>query len=462
MEIQIRHASSPSAAPVRESRTLIGMLLLFVAPQLVRGQEARASDAQQSPQRYVQRFLDWYVPVARKSNRGPAWALALKHDSSDFSPDIARALEADFRAQAKVKDEVVGLDGDPFLDSQDLCERYEAGGVVRSGSIVRVDVRGVCAGKRSAQPDVVAELVERNGAWVFVNFLYPDEHTDLLAVLRKLAEDRHPASPVIGVLANGECNDTAVVAVRALFANSGAGWVALTSRAGFERAVPSEISWTIGFDGGSLGTVRTADPRLDARFGWTDVRDRRLALIPGKRPPRRLNSAHAFEGWCSAPVARPLVAVTSGTVRDPEGWKPFHPAPDLIERLLPAFTGIVKGVTVCRAGTEMRIPFRYTARDLRVAGAYQSQTGRRIVGVALDSKANTCNGVRDVEWQNHWFALDGPPRLLGTSLTLVDAGDYDGDGHSELLFWHTGYNEDGYTLLSDSLRKRADLGWHYH
>jgi hypothetical protein len=458
MELQIRHASSPSAAPVKEYRTLIGLLLLFASPHLIRGQETRAAGVPQSPLQYVQRFLDWYVPVARKSNRGPAWALALKHESSAFSPDIVRALEADLRAQAKVKDEVVGLDGDPFLDSQDLCERYEAGGVVRSGNVVRVDVRGVCAGKRSPKPDVVAELVERNGAWVFANFLYPDEHTGLLAVLRKLAEDRHPAAPVIGVLANGECNDTAVVAVRALFANSGAGWVALTTRGEFERAVPSEISWTIGFDGGRLGTVRTADPRLDARFEWTDVRDRRLALIPGQRPPRRLNSSHAFEGWCSAPIARPLVVVTSGTVRDPEGWKPFHPAPDLIERLLPAF----KGATVCRSDTETRIPFRYTAHDVRVVGAYQSRTGRRIVGVALDPDANNCDGVRDVQWENHWFALEAKPRLLGISLSLVDAGDYDGDGHSELLFWHTDTNQDGYALVFDDLRKRVDLWWHYH
>jgi hypothetical protein len=145
-------------------------------------------------------------------------------------------------------------------------------------------------------------------------------------------------------------------------------------------------------------------------------------------------------------------------VRDPEGWKPFHPAPDLIERLLPAF----KGATVCRSDTETRIPFRYTARDIRVVGAYQSRTGRRIVGVALDPDANNCDGVRDVEWENHWFALEAKPRLLGISLSLVDAGDYDGDGHSELLFWHTDTNQDGYALVFDDLRKRVDLWWHYH
>jgi hypothetical protein len=53
-------------------------------------------------------------------------------------------------------------------------------------------------------------------------------------------------------------------------------------------------------------------------------------------------------------------------------------------------------------------------------------------------------------------------RYLGQDLTLVDAGDYDGDGASELLFWYSGYDEDGYTLVYDGGRKSVDYHWNYH
>ena len=51
---------------------------------------------------------------------------------------------------------------------------------------------------------------------------------------------------------------------------------------------------------------------------------------------------------------------------------------------------------------------------------------------------------------------------MGRDLTLVDAGDYDENGASELLFWHSSDNEDGYTLVYDGLRKHVDYYWRYH
>ncbi len=47
-------------------------------------------------------------------------------------------------------------------------------------------------------------------------------------------------------------------------------------------------------------------------------------------------------------------------------------------------------------------------------------------------------------------------RYLGSNLELVDAGDFDGDGTSEVLFRYSAYDEDGYTLFTDGLTKRTD------
>jgi hypothetical protein len=45
---------------------------------------------------------------------------------------------------------------------------------------------------------------------------------------------------------------------------------------------------------------------------------------------------------------------------------------------------------------------------------------------------------------------------------LVDAGDYDAGGWSEVVFWHSGYDEDGYSLLYRQFHERTDFFWIYH
>jgi hypothetical protein len=48
-------------------------------------------------------------------------------------------------------------------------------------------------------------------------------------------------------------------------------------------------------------------------------------------------------------------------------------------------------------------------------------------------------------------------------MSLLDAGDYDNDGKSELVFFVTqGENTDAFVLFDASLQKQASLTWHYH
>lgn len=56
----------------------------------------------------------------------------------------------------------------------------------------------------------------------------------------------------------------------------------------------------------------------------------------------------------------------------------------------------------------------------------------------------------------------GNIRLLGTDMKLIDAGDYDGDGRSELVFEIDGHNLGGYRLFYDHLTKSAEFAFHYH
>ena len=105
--------------------------------------------------------------------------------------------------------------------------------------------------------------------------------------------------------------------------------------------------------------------------------------------------------------------------------------------------------------------FRYRPTDVR-ARSYADARGRKLVTLQLDPKLNSCDGPGEAAWELHTFVVDHGIRHLGSGMSLVDAGDYDGDGSSEVLFWFSGYNQDGYVLFGDDLRKVAETYWTYH
>ena len=174
---------------MRMPRVYAGLVMLLL-PLSSRAQATAASTVADNAQQFVRAFYAWYVPIALNPKGGVAWERALTKKAFSFSDEIGRRLREDARAQAKVKGEIVGLDSDPFLGSQDPCERYEVGTVTKAGESYRVNVHGVCAGVREAKAHVVAEVTSKNGQWVFVNFHYPDEHSDLLKELALLRKQR--------------------------------------------------------------------------------------------------------------------------------------------------------------------------------------------------------------------------------------------------------------------------------
>ena len=150
-------------------------------------------DIQKSCRNFVKQFYDWYVPEAVKEDTGSVWDLALEHKSYAFSHQLLRQLKEDSEAQAKVEGEIVGLDFDPFLNSQDVDEGYVTGKVTRKGGSCWVEVYGTRSGRRSRQ-HVGPGLKLKNGHWLFVNFHYPNasrrEFENLLSQLKSLRDQR--------------------------------------------------------------------------------------------------------------------------------------------------------------------------------------------------------------------------------------------------------------------------------
>lgn len=185
---------------MRMSKTVISwsVCLVLAISCLLPAQEKSLRDNHKSCREFVQGFYDWYVPKTRKLNAGRSWDLALKYRRAAFSPELVRRLREDSEAQAKVAREIVGLDFDPFLNSQDPDERYVVGNIAAKGDTYWIDVHSLRSGQKSEKPVVVAEVVPEGERCLFVNFHYgkseQPERENLLGVLKSMRQNRekHP------------------------------------------------------------------------------------------------------------------------------------------------------------------------------------------------------------------------------------------------------------------------------
>lgn len=169
--------------------------VLLVTACTSRGDKASRSSDAIAPEEFVQRFYDWYSPLARETSHGPAWNVVLNDSSALLSAELATALRTDSASQAAASGEIAGLDFDPFLNSQDPCEEYSAGLATHVGDDQLVEVYAVCGGAKGSIPDAVMELQPSNKSWVIRNVRYPNLNSDLLTVLKS---QQSPTSPTSG------------------------------------------------------------------------------------------------------------------------------------------------------------------------------------------------------------------------------------------------------------------------
>ena len=107
-----------------------------------------------------------------------------------FATELRQALRRDLDAQDRVKGDIVGIDFDPFLNSQDPDDRYQVGRATVNDGVCMADIYGLNEGKKRPKPDLVSELRFRDGRWLFTNFHYGKgqhgEDLNLVSTLEQL------------------------------------------------------------------------------------------------------------------------------------------------------------------------------------------------------------------------------------------------------------------------------------
>jgi hypothetical protein len=163
------------------------LLLLFfgLAPLLQAGQQTKPEDA---VHQFVQDFYRWYRPIAEKDNKEAADIIAIKQRPSAFSPQLLQALRDDAAAQAKSAD-LVGLEFDPFLNTQETIRYFGIGQITKKDDGYWVEINSSVSEKPDRKP-FIAVVNQSGGHWCFVNFRYPDDNSDLLKILESLKHER--------------------------------------------------------------------------------------------------------------------------------------------------------------------------------------------------------------------------------------------------------------------------------
>jgi hypothetical protein len=256
--------------------------------------------------------------------------------------------------------------------------------------------------------------------------------------------------------------------VRVAFRRDAGGWRSYPSDcknpgclSSITKQYPPELNWWITFDGRALGKVLGRTPDDFAYYADVGLQD-----VPGKRSVPRIGSPSTdFGGFTDASVHRPLIAVSKLSFADPDGWKPAHLSAQVTQSLRGQFRR--KFPTLCRDnGLEdsKSEPYPFKDSDVAVVKAHSSKAGWAIAQLHLPD-AIECND------KEAGFGLDDPTFLvrpdgsgeyLDQGIWLVDAGDYDNDGKSELVFAINRYNRGGYELFYDDFRKRAIFQFSYH
>lgn len=174
---------------------LVAILTVAMIPS------AHAQDAQkqeQSCKDFVQGFYNWYLGRsavnAKSQTAGPAWDDVVRLRPQAFTPELLTLLKADLAASEANHDDIVGLDWDPFLATQDPSTNFVVASAVVNNGRCNAVVNGIAHGKK--RETVMPELSPSGAAWVFVNFHYKIDKTqspadeNLIATLKLLADER--------------------------------------------------------------------------------------------------------------------------------------------------------------------------------------------------------------------------------------------------------------------------------
>jgi hypothetical protein len=224
---------------------------------------------------------------------------------------------------------------------------------------------------------------------------------------------------------------------------------------------PPEVTWTVTYDGRNLGRVTGRTPKEFNFYSHVGLQE----IVSGSSVPTIGKRSVEFGGFTEHSVYRPLVVNSQPYFMDPDSWKPSQFSAEFAGLLRQQFRR--KFPKLCRVSKkdETKLePFLYRDEEIKLVKGFESKRGWSLARLHLEEAVDCKNVEAGFEVDDPWFVVD-PQHLvqyLESGMWLVDAGDYDNDGKSELVFSIDRYNRGGYELFYDDLKKHAVFEFSYH
>ena len=255
---------------------------------------------------------------------------------------------------------------------------------------------------------------------------------------------------------------------RVMFYKQNNNWSSAAHLIASSEQYPDSTNWYITFDGTILGTC-TGYKNFKSvdEVSAFDIRDAHQ-LITDKHVPVAGKPTKEFWGWDDGPTQRPLVLSTQPIANDPQLWRPFYPqypAYDTLKQLYGPYLH------------KYQLSSDKSNFNHLLSKSYKANNGNVLI------QCTDYYAIDSVNYPNYpvWFFVDTMNNIINISemidaqylekefgdirqsrAILVDAGDYDNDGNSEVIFFASRYNGDGYVLFYDNFTKILIYDWMYH
>lgn len=256
--------------------------------------------------------------------------------------------------------------------------------------------------------------------------------------------------------------------ITAYFVKDGTGWNKV-------QQLNQGVRWTVAFDGKDLGRVESAlIPTSESRpKNFPAVLCVHAILTPPTNVPAVGSAGGDFNGGWGFNVRRPLVVVSKPNFTDPEHWKRAKLPDDLVQSVRKVFHKTFPHIRQCDpSGEPLPADSRIPDSEIGVLKAYSSNKGSFIVETRLANHRCVFN-MDGTELQllegDQWYHVTpvGEVVFLARDWKLVDAGDYDGDGKSEVIFYVAESEDDaeveteGYILFYDDFQHSVRFTWNW-